>query len=85
VDPVWTPPPTMQIKKLKSIWQMQKLDMEIFYLKKCIVAEGNKKLQDKISKMFAVLENLDDDMNISRAWKTIRENIQISDKESRLL
>jgi hypothetical protein len=24
-------------------------------------------------------------MNISRAWKTIRENIQISDKESRLL
>jgi hypothetical protein len=34
--------------------------------------------------MFAALENLDD-MNISRAWEAIRENIKISGKESKLL
>jgi hypothetical protein len=28
------------------------------------------------------LENLDDDVDINRAWETIRENINISAKES---
>jgi hypothetical protein len=28
------------------------------------------------------LENLDDDVDINRAWKTCRENIQISGKEN---
>jgi hypothetical protein len=28
------------------------------------------------------LENLDDDVDITRAWETIRENINISAKES---
>jgi hypothetical protein len=32
--------------------------------------------------MFATLENLDDDVDISGVWETIRENIQISAKES---
>jgi hypothetical protein len=31
--------------------------------------------------MFAALENLDDNGDISRAWQTIRENIRISAKE----
>jgi hypothetical protein len=31
------------------------------------------------------LENLDDDVDINRAWETITMNIKISAKESRLL
>jgi hypothetical protein len=30
----------------------------------------------------AVLENVDDEMDINRTWETIRENIKISAKES---
>jgi hypothetical protein len=32
--------------------------------------------------MFRALENVDHDVDINRAWKTILENIKISDKES---
>jgi hypothetical protein len=33
---------------------------------------------------FAVLEDLDTEVEINSAWETIRENIKISAKESRL-
>jgi hypothetical protein len=36
------------------------------------------KLKMKISNRFATLENFDDDVDISRAWKSIRENIKVS-------
>jgi hypothetical protein len=32
--------------------------------------------------MFAALENLATEMDINRAWETIRENIKISAKDS---
>jgi flagellar biosynthesis component FlhA len=35
-----------------------------------------------IKNKFAVLENLDDNGDINKAWETIRENIRISAKES---
>jgi hypothetical protein len=35
-----------------------------------------------MSNKFAALENLDTEEDINRAWKTIRENIKISAKES---
>jgi hypothetical protein len=35
-----------------------------------------------IKNKFAVLDNLDDNGDINRAWETIRENIRISAKES---
>jgi hypothetical protein len=38
--------------------------------------------QVKISNRFAAWENLDDDVDISRAWETIRENIIILAKQS---
>jgi len=40
----------------------------------------SKKCQVKISHRFAALENLDedDDVDISRAWDSIRENIKAS-------
>jgi hypothetical protein len=47
--------------------------MERFNLKKLNEAEGIR---------FTALENSDDDVDINRAWETIRENINISAKES---
>jgi hypothetical protein len=36
----------------------------------------------EISNRFAALENLDTELDISRAWETIGQNIKISAKES---
>jgi hypothetical protein len=43
--------------------------------------EGKDQCQVKISNWFTPLEQLHDDMDIGRAWETIRENIKISGKE----
>jgi hypothetical protein len=56
--------------------------MERFILKKLNKVEGKEQYQVKISSRFTPLENLDEDMDISRAWETIRENIKISANES---
>jgi hypothetical protein len=60
----------------------QKFDMERFNLKKLDEVEGKKQYRVKISNRFAALENLDNDVDINRAWETIRENIKISAKMS---
>jgi hypothetical protein len=36
----------------------------------------------KISNRFAALENLDTEVDVNKAWGTLRENIKISAKES---
>jgi hypothetical protein len=56
--------------------------MERFNPKRLNEVEGKEQYQVEISNRFAPLENLDDDVDIDRAWKTIRENIKISAKES---
>jgi hypothetical protein len=56
--------------------------MQRFNLKKLNEVESKRQYQVKISNRFAALENLVDDMDINRAWETIRENIKISDNES---
>jgi hypothetical protein len=38
--------------------------------------------RDEISNRFAALENLDTEGDVNKAWETIRENINISAKES---
>ena len=45
--------------------------------------EVRKQYYKKISNKFAVLENLNDDEDINRAWENIKENIKISAKQSR--
>jgi hypothetical protein len=60
----------------------QILYLERFILKELSEVEGKGLYQVKISKRFAALESLDDDVDISRVWKTIRENIKISAKEN---
>jgi hypothetical protein len=57
---------------LITTWLFQKFDMERFNLKKLNKAEGKEQYQVKISNRFIALENLDDDMDINRAWETIR-------------
>jgi hypothetical protein len=45
--------------------------MERFSCKKLIKVEGKKQYRVEISNRFAALENLDAEMEISRAWETI--------------
>jgi hypothetical protein len=56
--------------------------MERFGLKKLNEVEGKEQCRVEISNRFAALENLDTEVDIKRAWKTVRENIKISAKES---
>jgi hypothetical protein len=59
---------------------MQKLSTERFNFKKLHEVDGKELYQVKISNMYAILENLHDDVDINR--DTIQENVKISSKES---
>jgi hypothetical protein len=56
--------------------------MKISNLKKLNDAEGKRQYRVEISNRFAAVENFDDDVDISRAWENIRENIKILAKVS---
>jgi len=56
--------------------------VERFNLKKLGELEFRKHYHIKISNRFAVLENLNDSMDINKAWEDIKENIKISAKVS---
>jgi hypothetical protein len=56
--------------------------MERFNLKKLKEVEGKEQYCVEISNRFAALENLDNGVDVNKAWETIRENIKISAKES---
>jgi hypothetical protein len=58
--------------------------MERFNLKKLNDAEGKEQFRVEVSNRFAALEDLDTEVEMNSAWETIRENIKISAKESRL-
>jgi hypothetical protein len=45
--------------------------MQRFYLKKLNDVEVKELCQVKFSNRFAVLENLDDNVNVNRAWKIL--------------
>jgi hypothetical protein len=49
--------------------------MERFNLNKLNEVKGKKQYRVEISNRFAVLENLDNEMYVNRAWEIIRENI----------
>jgi hypothetical protein len=54
--------------------------MERFNLKKLKEVEDEEQYGVEISNRFAALENLDDEVDINRAWETVRQNIKISAK-----
>jgi hypothetical protein len=56
--------------------------MERFNLKKLNEAEGKEQYRVEVSNRFAALEDLDTEVEINTNFKTIRENIKISAKES---
>jgi hypothetical protein len=56
--------------------------MERFNLKKLSEVEGKERHRVEISNRFSALENLDTEGDVNKAWETIRENINISAKES---
>jgi hypothetical protein len=56
-----------------------RVHMERFNLKKLNEVEGKEQYRVEISNRFAALEKLEVDVN--KAWETIRENIKISAKD----
>jgi predicted restriction endonuclease len=56
--------------------------MERFNLKKLNEVEVKEQYRVDISNTFPVLGNSDDEVDINRAWVTIRNHIEISAKES---
>jgi hypothetical protein len=55
----------------------QRFHMERFNLKKLNEVEGKETYCIEVSNRFAALEDLDAEMEINSAWKSIRENIKI--------
>jgi hypothetical protein len=62
--------------------KQQRVHTEKFNLKKLNEVEGKEQYLLEISNRFAALKNLDTEADINRAWKTIRESIKMSAKES---
>ncbi|PNF42937.1 hypothetical protein B7P43_G11837, partial [Cryptotermes secundus] len=61
---------------------MHRIYMERFNLKKLNEVEGKEQYCVEISNRFVALENLDTEVDVNKACKTIRDNIRISAKES---
>jgi hypothetical protein len=59
-----------------------RFNMERFNLKKLNDVEAKEQFHVEVSNRFAALEDLDAEVEINSAWETIRENINISTKES---
>jgi hypothetical protein len=53
-----------------------------FNLKKLNEVEGKEKYRDEVSNRFAALKDLDAEVEINTIWETIREDINISAKET---
>jgi hypothetical protein len=58
----------------------QRFNMERFNLKKLNDVEGKEQFHVEVSNMFAVLEDLDAEVDINSAWETIRENYKFQPK-----
>jgi hypothetical protein len=56
--------------------------MEKFNFKNLNEAEGKEQFRVEVSNRFTALEDLGAGADINSAWKTIRENIKMSAKES---
>jgi hypothetical protein len=65
------------IKQIQHIFNTDK-----FNLRKLNLAEGKQQNYVKISNRFALLENLDNEVEMNSSWETNRENIKISATQS---
>jgi hypothetical protein len=62
-----------------SKYRTHRFYMERFNLKKLKEVEGKEQYRVEIANRFAALENLDAEVDINRAWVTIKENISHRD------
>ncbi|PNF23403.1 hypothetical protein B7P43_G12243 [Cryptotermes secundus] len=62
-----------------------RVKMEMFSLKKLNEVEDKEQYCVEISNLFTALENLETEVDVNKAWETIRGNTKMSAKESRLL
>jgi len=60
----------------------QRFNMQRFNLRKLNEPEVREQYQTEITNRFAALENLNNDGDVNRTWKNIKENIHTSAKES---
>ena len=60
----------------------QRFDRQRFNLWKLNEPEVREQNRIEITNRFAALENSDDDEDLNRTWENIKENIQMSAKES---
>jgi replicative DNA helicase len=66
--------------------KMHRVNMERFNTKKLNDIEGKGQYYVEVSNRFAALENIDAEVDIIRAWETIREIIKFSaQRDPRLL
>jgi hypothetical protein len=77
----------LKVAKFREILSVSKqtahrIHMEKFNLEKLNEVEGMEQYCVEITNRFAALENLDTEVDVIKAWETIRENINISAKES---
>jgi hypothetical protein len=75
VGKVWE---TLAVNKQRS----HRFLMERFNLKKLNEVESKEKYHVEVSNRSAALEDLDAEVEINSAWEMIKENINISAKES---
>jgi hypothetical protein len=61
---------------------VSKNNTQRFNLKKLSKVEGKEQYRVEISNRFAALENWDTEVDVNKAWETIRKNIKSSVKES---
>ncbi|PNF18255.1 hypothetical protein B7P43_G16301, partial [Cryptotermes secundus] len=59
-----------------------RVHMETFNLKKLNEVVGKEQYCVEISNRFAALENLETEVDVYKAWETIRENVKIAARES---
>jgi hypothetical protein len=71
-----------QIAIVTTVGRSHRFLMERFILEKLNLAERKEQFPVEVSNRFAALEELDAKVEINSAWETIRENINISAKES---
>jgi hypothetical protein len=72
----------MVVAKVRERQRAHRINLERFNFKKLNEVEGKGQYSVEISNRFAPLENLDTEVDVNKAWETIRENIKISAKES---
>ena len=60
----------------------RRFDGQRFNLRKLNEPEVREKYQNEITNRFAALENLNDGEDIDRTWENIKENIDLSERQS---